>query len=472
MTVRKIKIITVMTACTLIFTTSATSCAKNPTGNSSSTISTSASQASGSSETEFKPEVSDVGVPQMASNDTIMDSAIMFGAGNDEFPIGLWCPSSYKHFNEAVYKDIAAANYNFVIGLDEIYGGQKMMLDALDYAEKYNIKMWLNDPFLRKLTDKDAGKILESIKPYLAKKAFLGVIFQDEPGLAAMETLVPFDKEFKRVAPATMPLINLLPDYAALSQMGTTSWENYLDSYIKLFSPKYIMYDSYPLTFESDNMGYGLIKSMSIINKKAQAKNIPLWTNIQSIPLSLDARDLTATDLKWSMYMNLALGSKSITYWPYAVSFEQGDDVKPAIIDIKGKKTPLYDEATKLNKEVKNMGQILLRMQFKGVMINSNKNPIQDYELDSFAPIKSFSGGEFMIGCFDTSSGSKKLMVTNMGIKEAVNANITFLRDNVAYYYIWRDGVRIEKFMPTDNTLNIPLRAGEGVLIELGPAKG
>lgn len=423
-------------------------------------------------------EVSDEGVPDPAIAPDITDTAMKFGADEDEFPIGLWTPNNSDYFSENVYKDIAAANFNYVIGSDEIYGNSQMtgaqMIDtALDYAEKYHIKMWLNEPLIRQLGANETSRIDSIISAYKNKKAFMGVILRDEPDVSVMESMVPFDRELKKVAPDTHPLINLLSDAATPSQLGVPTWEEYIDRYIRMYEPKYLMYDFYPLLFESANIGYGLCKSMSTIIQKANDKKIPLWSNIQSVPGSIDAPDLTATDLKWQTYMNLALGAKGIVYWYYSNSRDtaQGAGLKPAIIDFDGNKTALYDTAVTLNQEVKDIGKILLKLDYKGVMIHNDAISKQSYELGQFNPISSLSGGGYTVGCFEDSQGSKKIMVVNLDRTANSIANIAMNSNSVEYYHLWRDGIRTGHWTASNNVISLNLEPGEGVFLELGPAK-
>lgn len=400
-------------------------------------------------------------------DNVIADNALRFGAANDEFPIGLWCPTNYNYFSETAYSDIADANYNYVVGLDECYGGKSMMAKALDYADKYNLKMWVNDPFIRSITAAQKNTILQNIVPYKNKNAYLGNIFRDEPDGTQMDAMFDLDQEMKRVAPNAVPYFNLLPDYATPTQLGFSTWPEYLDHYINTYDPKYISYDYYPLTFSSDpNMSYDFSNSLSIISGKAKLAKIPLWTSIQTQRSSTQSA-FTAGEIKYQTYMNLAFGAKSLTYWSYAVGIEHLT-TDSAIIANDGTKSYLYDIVKTVNSNVKAMGKVLLTLDTKGVMIHNPGHSAQSYELASYAPISSLSGDSYLVSCLENSKGNKKIMVVNFSPSSSSNASITFNGNSVGYYQLWRNGVGTSHIMGSDNKIDLNLDPGEGVLIELG----
>lgn len=410
-------------------------------------------------------------IPNPVLDTVIADNAIMVGENNDDFPIVAWTPTRWKQFSEQRFKDIKDAGFNMIIGEEECYGGIEMELKALDYAEKYGMKMFINNPLIRQIKVTETDKIKPMMDLYIQKPAFIGLLFADEPNKENILKFAEFNKEVQKIYPDKISYVNLLPDYATISLLGTNTWEDYLDAYLNNFNPKYISYDYYPIMMENDYMAYGFCKSMSIIAKKAHEKKIPLWTHVQVQPASRDARDFTETDLRWETYMNLAFGVKAIEYWGYATGTEHAE-LKQALTDRKGNKTVMYTAAQKINKEISAMGKLLLTLNFKGVMIHNQTGQVSDYELESYLPIKDFTGGDYLIGCLEDSKGNQKLMVVNLGIKTASTVNITFLKNKVEYYHVWEAGVRKAFWLPEDNTIKMELAPGEGRLIELGAVKG
>lgn len=396
---------------------------------------------------------------------------LRFGINNDEFPIIASCPADWNYFNESNYSDIADANFNGILGLDEIYGGMAMIKSSLDYAHTYGLKMWVNDPVFRQMNDVTKSAIPNYVSPYNDKPAFIGNIFFDEPDKTLMDQSKTSAREYEKITANKVPWYNLLPNYAETTALGFTNWTEYLDYYLRNFKPRYISYDHYPLQHETDTdfMVSNFINGITTISDKARQYKVPLWSYIQSTSFN-GGRDLTATDLKWQMYLNLAFGVKAISYWSYATGYEY-DQTYHSLIAADGTKTPLYYSAKDLNAEIKTFGNSLLDLDYKGTMVNARavaKNQISAQLLTSFGPVQSISGGDYIVGCLEDPDGYKKLMVVNWSIQNTSNVSIQLQQGSLNSYDFWRNGIKTNMAVSTDDKITFTLAAGEGVYIDLG----
>jgi hypothetical protein len=77
--------------------------------------------------------------------------------------------------------------------------------------------------------------------------AVFGYYLRDEPTAPWFANLEKVASAIRDLAPDKWPYINLFPDYADNSQLGTTSYADYLERFITTCHPRIISYDNYSL---------------------------------------------------------------------------------------------------------------------------------------------------------------------------------------------------------------------------------
>ena len=82
---------------------------------------------------------------------------------------------------------------------------------------------------------------------YKDEPAFVGNYGDDEPPTTKFQYLRTLKDKYEEVLPGKDLLINLLPTYASSAQLGADSYEEYIQTYIDVMDPDYVMYDHYPL---------------------------------------------------------------------------------------------------------------------------------------------------------------------------------------------------------------------------------
>jgi hypothetical protein len=94
--------------------------------------------------------------------------------------------------------------------------------------------------------------------------AAFGYYLRDEPPATWFGNLEKVASAIREFAPHKWPYINLFPDYADNSQLGTTGYADYLERFITTCNPRIISYDNYSL------MDDGSVRSS-------------YWTNLEAV---------------------------------------------------------------------------------------------------------------------------------------------------------------------------------------------
>ena len=92
---------------------------------------------------------------------------------------------------------------------------------------------------------------------------------------------------FQRVAPNTRPLVNLFPNYADPQQLGTETYEEYLERYITTVKPPLVSYDHYAL-MEDGSLRGGYFANLEVVRSLSlRAPSLLLEHRFVERPLQL-----------------------------------------------------------------------------------------------------------------------------------------------------------------------------------------
>jgi len=286
----------------------------------------------------------------------------------------------------------------------------------------------------------------------------------DEPGAGAIPDLKARVASIHKDRPGKLAYINLLPDYAALSWLGTASYDEYVARFAKEVELDVLSMDYYPTLSPTGDDRAGYCRNLAVMRKYSVEENVPHWNFFNTMPFG-PHYDPTEAHLRWQVYTSLAYGSKGVLYFcywtPRGGEFPKGG----AIITDAGEKTRHYEEARRINAGLKNLGPTLMKLTSTDVI---RLKAGEDFsKLLAGSPVKSITPGDYLLGVFKHADGRRAVLLNNFDHNYSVWPTVEF--DGAVVEVDKADGK--EKPARDDSPdmpgLQISLDAGEGRLFLL-----
>jgi hypothetical protein len=224
---------------------------------------------------------------------------------------------------------------------------------ALNVAQKAGIKLFVACPELRTDPEGTANR-------FMNHPAVAGYFVSDEPSVAQFSSVGSLVKRIRAVDSRHICYVNLLPNVARPSQLGTDSYQNYLDMFVKQVPAQILSFDHYPIVgngkFSIREQWYSNLESVSNESKRT---GMPFWGFALTVA-HLAYPVPTLGSLRLQIYSNLAYGAQGIQYFTYWTPTSKRDDFHNGPIGRDGKQTDVYDKITQVDKEIKNLSGVFL----------------------------------------------------------------------------------------------------------------
>lgn len=381
-----------------------------------------------------------------------------------EFVVSYWYGPPAKFTTIEDYRRIKEANFNVVFppgALDPTLTVEEN-LKVLDLCRTLNMRAVVYDPRMpRSLATPGARAAIDAIvEAYQRHPALMAYFITDEPSAAEFAGLGDVAAYLKVKDPHHPAYVNLFPTYAAPgAQLGTETYEQYVDQFVKVVDPFVISYDHYPFLNGYDRPDY--FANFVIIRNGSIASGRPFW-NIAQLVKHLDYRALTEPELRFQAMQTLAFGGRGLLWYIYHPG-PPNPTVGEAIIDRDGKPTQHYGWIKSINADARAIGDELIACESWGTFHTGE--PVQ-FAAPPKTPLAIEGPGRFTTGVFHGSARRTLAVVTNRDYRRPARA---FVRVEPA-------GAAVETFDPAATKwspaafdqagrLSIDLPAGAGVLI-------
>ncbi len=218
---------------------------------------------------------------------------------------------------------MADAGLNVVMPPCEGAASVERNLKILDTAKAAGLKAMIADARMPlSLSGNPTGKAsLDAIvKDYKKHPALLGYFLTDEPGAGGFVGLGEVVAYLKEIDPEHVAYINLLPNYAtsnqqaASSQLGTDTYDQYLDKFLQTVKPDVLSYDHYHFLKGSDRPGF-IANLASAQQATATGSPFQRATPFWQIVLSVEHgpyRMLNENELRYEAMQTLVFGGQGI----------------------------------------------------------------------------------------------------------------------------------------------------------------
>ncbi len=261
----------------------------------------------------------------------------------------------------------------------------------------------------------DARKrVTELVAEVRNHPAVFGYYLRDEPSAGFFPGLETVSAVIREQHPGAWPYVNLFPNYATAGQLGTATYDEYLETFIATCKPTILSYDHYAV-MEGGTLGGNYFANLESVRRASLKHNIPFW----QITLALGClkfREPTPTDLRFEVYTSLAYGARGITYFKYFTpnvgNFRNGP------IDQFGNETPTWSAMRFVNLQVQKLAPTMLKLKSDQVY-HFGDLPAGCSGPDDSSLVKSIPG-PMLVGDFTHEDGTRYVMIVNKSFTDSV----------------------------------------------------
>jgi len=368
----------------------------------------------------------------------------------DRFAIGFWVDPPADENMDRHYADIAAANFTMVIGGFGA-GTPEAVQKQISLCQKYDLKAIVAT----------AGLLPEK---FPESPAVWGYSVRDEPSLKDFAGLREKVDNIRQVRPGKLAYINLFPSYASEEQLGTKTYEEHVKRFVEEVGTDVLSMDYYPsMTPDTDGRS-GYCGDLDMMRKYSLQQGIPFWNFFNTMPFGPHF-DPTESQLRWQIYTSIAYGAKGVLYFCYWTPVSHEFPKGGAIITTEGIKTRHYEQAKRINHDVRNLGRTLMKLTSTGVYrIKPDDDPAR---VCGDTPITSLTKGDYLIGVFKHADGRCAVLLNNYSFAYTAWPTVAFNVPVEQVREVCKDsGKEIPVFddSPAMDGLQVSLDSGEGRL--------
>lgn len=243
---------------------------------------------------------------------------------------------------------------------------------ALDTAQEAGIKMIISCPELKTNTE-------ETVRRFMNHPAVAGYMLRDEPNRKDFPELGQWAKQIESIDSNHFCYLNLFPNYATALQLGTESYQEHVDLFIKEVPLKFISFDHYPVL--GDSLRSNWYANLEIISSAAKIAGKPFWAFALAVAHGPYPK-ATVAQLRLQVYSNLAYGAQGIEYFTYWTPYDTVWKFNNGPITLEGKRTEAYDRIKQVNSEIKDLSDVFLgstvvSVAHTGMMIPEGTKPLE-----------------------------------------------------------------------------------------------
>ena len=326
-------------------------------------------------------------------------------------PILGWYSIPPEEATSARYMEMRDAGFDYSFSF---LGNLEEVQKSLDAAQKAGMKIVIGCPELKTETEK-------TVKRFMNHPALAGYFLRDEPAVDAFTDLGNWAKRVNAVDAKHFCYVNLFPNYATATQLGTSDYREYVNKFAKEVPLYFLSYDSYPLT-TADGVYSKWHQNLEIFADEAKKVNKPFWGFAQSVLFDDFHEVPTLATMRVQMYTNLAYGAQGLQYFTYWTPVSSTEDFRGAPISLTGKRSAVYDDIKLLNQEIKNLAGVFYGSKLISIKYAGKETPMGTNRLSTLpASLKVLdTAGKPAIVSILENGDKRFLVVVNMDYKHSM----------------------------------------------------
>jgi hypothetical protein len=299
--------------------------------------------------------------------------------------------------------------------------------EALDAVQAAGLKALVSDGSTHvgdaeaSLDDAEIARRVEALVARVkGHPAVYGYYLRDEPSARPFPGLGKWAAAFQQAHPEALPYINLFPNYASPDQMGTATYDEYVDQFVATVKPRFISYDHYALMDDGGLRG-GYFQNLESVRRAALANNLPFW-NIVLSNSHFHYAEPSDGGLRFQAYTTLAHGARGISYFTYFAPHVGNYRLAP--IDQFGHKTPTWEMLRSVNLQIQKLVPTYVRLKSVNVFHHPNV-PEGCRGLDSSRFLTALDGGDLLAGEFEGPAGEPYVLIVNKDLHNSTAFGFT-----------------------------------------------
>ncbi len=330
-------------------------------------------------------------------------------------PILGWYSIPPAEATSARYMEMKNAGFDYSFSF---FGNLEEVQKSLDAAQKAEMKIVIGCPELKTETEK-------TVKRFMNHPALAGYFLRDEPAVDAFTDLGNWAKRVNAVDSKHFCYVNLFPNYATATQLGTSDYREYVNKFAKEVPLHFLSYDSYPLT-TAEGVYSKWHQNLEIFTDEAKKAGKPFWGFAQSVLFDDFHEVPTLATMRVQMYTNLAYGAQGLQYFTYWTPVSSIEDFRGAPISLTGKRSAVYDDIKLLNQEIKNLAGVFFGAKLISINYAGKETPMGTNRLSTLpASLKVLeTGGKPAIVSILENGDKRFLVIVNMDYKHSMQLTL------------------------------------------------
>lgn len=270
-----------------------------------------------------------------------------------KIPILAWYSIPASETSVARYQEMRDAGITYSLSF---FSNADEAEKALDAAAKSDVKIVLSCPELNKEPEK-------TVRQFMNHPALAGYHLKDEPAIQLFPELSDWAKKIQSVDQKHFCYVNLFPNFADSTQLGTKDYKKYVQEYIRQIPVQFVSFDYYPAM--KDRIYKNWFDNLELISKESKKAGLPFWAFALTTNYDNDhVTPQTLAAMRLQVYANLAYGAQGIQYFTYwsatSVNSPSGEDQRGAPISVTGKRSVVYDRVQQMSEEIQKLSGVFL----------------------------------------------------------------------------------------------------------------
>ena len=234
----------------------------------------------------------------------------------------------------------------------------------------------------------------------------------DEPSAQDFPYMGEAIKAAERAFPECMIYLNLFPNYAfratntvseTIAQLGTATYQEYIDKYCQYIPLDYISYDFYLYSRENEDFIAKYYDNLRIVADACRRTNRSLWF-LPQVNSCVPKLWISENMLRFQAYSSMAVGAESLAWSCYAPGWWSKN-----VLTAEGEKTEQYAKLKTVNAELHRIGTDYMRFRNKAThfvgfadgcvdLAGMPIRPVSSLDAGSFLALRAEDGGKLLVG--------------------------------------------------------------------------
>lgn len=337
----------------------------------------------------------------------------------NEFPILAWYSIlGNDNLTPERYAELRNAGFNISFSH---FSDAASVAKGLQASKGTGVKLMITCPELE-------GQTAEIVNRFKNDESVAGWFLRDEPTTHGFAELRKYRDRVYASDQEHLVYLNLLPSIVSPADLGTQTYEEYVQRFVDEVQLPQISYDFYPIVFEGKDkivVRSQFYENLEAVRSVARRNKQPFWAFVLSTAHEVYPTP-TAVHMRFEAFSALAYGTQCIQYFTYWTPGRDTWNFHNAPIAQDGRRTHVYWLVKRLNEEIQRLAWVFLGAEAVDVWHTGDTLPTGAQRLTSLpAPFTSVEAdGQGVLVSHLKNGGKRFLMIMNRDINNAQNISL------------------------------------------------